>query len=267
MREQRVGDERVVDDDVGVLQRVVAEQRQQARRARAGADEPDRAGLERRESRARRVRRSRSWRVRGRCGYIGDMDAGYDGAMGKARVRILILGGTAEARELAERLDRHGPRDHHLARRTHAGPDPAARARCGSASSAASPGSSATSRRNEIDRLVDATHPYAGLISINAVGASNAAGVPLVRYMRPAWTRAGRRGLGARQRSRRGRACAAHQRAGAGDHRPRGPRRAPPARRLRVRGAADRGARCAAAPAREARGRRGRPTPSRARRR
>ena len=49
MREQRVGDERVVDDDVGVLQRMVAEQRQQARRAGTGADEPDRAGLERRE--------------------------------------------------------------------------------------------------------------------------------------------------------------------------------------------------------------------------
>jgi precorrin-6A/cobalt-precorrin-6A reductase len=42
-------------------------------------------------------------------------------------------------------------------------------------------------RAARIDRLVDATHPYAGLISVNAVGASQASGVPLVRYMRPAW--------------------------------------------------------------------------------
>jgi precorrin-6A/cobalt-precorrin-6A reductase len=38
-----------------------------------------------------------------------------------------------------------------------------------------------------IDRLVDATHPYAGLISSNAVAAAAQSGVPLVRYMRPAW--------------------------------------------------------------------------------
>jgi precorrin-6A/cobalt-precorrin-6A reductase len=38
-----------------------------------------------------------------------------------------------------------------------------------------------------IERLVDATHPYAGLISVNAVAAAQAARVPLVRHMRPAW--------------------------------------------------------------------------------
>jgi precorrin-6A/cobalt-precorrin-6A reductase len=38
-----------------------------------------------------------------------------------------------------------------------------------------------------IDRLVDATHPYAGLISVNAVAAAQQTGVPLVRLMRPAW--------------------------------------------------------------------------------
>ena len=38
-----------------------------------------------------------------------------------------------------------------------------------------------------VERLVDATHPYAGLISVNAVAAAQASGVPLVRYMRPAW--------------------------------------------------------------------------------
>jgi precorrin-6A/cobalt-precorrin-6A reductase len=37
------------------------------------------------------------------------------------------------------------------------------------------------------DRLVDATHPYAGLISINAVAAAQQTGIPLLRFMRPAW--------------------------------------------------------------------------------
>ena len=43
-------------------------------------------------------------------------------------------------------------------------------------------------RAMRFDRLVDATHPYAGLISINAVAAARQSGIPLVRLMRPAWT-------------------------------------------------------------------------------
>jgi precorrin-6A/cobalt-precorrin-6A reductase len=39
----------------------------------------------------------------------------------------------------------------------------------------------------QFERLVDATHPYAGLISINAVAAAQQTGIPLVRFMRPAW--------------------------------------------------------------------------------
>ena len=122
-------------------------------------------------------------------------------------------------------------------------------------------------KAQRIDRLVDATHPYAGLISINAVGASNAAGVPLVRYMRPPWTRARRRGLGSRQRSRRGRAClptnaqvlvtTGHEELDALL------RRDDCEFVVRLIEEPD----TAAAPAREARDRRGRPTPSRAKRR
>ena len=37
------------------------------------------------------------------------------------------------------------------------------------------------------DRLVDATHPYARTMSVNAVSAAQQSGVPLVRFMRPAW--------------------------------------------------------------------------------
>ena len=40
---------------------------------------------------------------------------------------------------------------------------------------------------HQVERLIDATHPYAGQISRNAVAAAQAAGVPLLRYMRPQW--------------------------------------------------------------------------------
>lgn len=39
-----------------------------------------------------------------------------------------------------------------------------------------------------IDRVVDATHPFAAAIGANASRAATAAGVPLLRLLRPAWT-------------------------------------------------------------------------------
>ena len=42
-------------------------------------------------------------------------------------------------------------------------------------------------RRNAIDVLVDATHPFASTISANAVVAAAAAGIPRLAVMRPAW--------------------------------------------------------------------------------
>jgi precorrin-6A/cobalt-precorrin-6A reductase len=101
-------------------------------------------------------------------------------------MRILILGGTGEARALAERLTMHG---HSvitsLAGRTRAPAMPVGEVRVGRFGGIA--GLAAYLKARGIDRLVDATHPYAGLISVNAVGAAQATGVPLVRYMRPAW--------------------------------------------------------------------------------
>src|SRR3569623_17744 len=101
-------------------------------------------------------------------------------------MRILILGGTGEARALAERLTMHG---HSvitsLAGRTREPALPVGELRVGKFGGI--PGLGADLRARGIDRLVDATHPYAGLISVNAVGAAQATGVPLVRYMRPAW--------------------------------------------------------------------------------
>jgi precorrin-6A/cobalt-precorrin-6A reductase len=101
-------------------------------------------------------------------------------------MRILILGGTSEARELAGRLVALG---HHvttsLAGRTRAPMLPLGELRVGKFGGV--PGLVGYLKAMRIERLVDATHPYAGLISINAVAAAQQSGVPLVRYMRPAW--------------------------------------------------------------------------------
>jgi precorrin-6A/cobalt-precorrin-6A reductase len=43
-------------------------------------------------------------------------------------------------------------------------------------------------RDHAIDRLIDATHPFAANMSANAVAAARIAGVPLLRLARPAWT-------------------------------------------------------------------------------
>jgi precorrin-6A/cobalt-precorrin-6A reductase len=101
-------------------------------------------------------------------------------------MRILILGGTGEARALAERLDSLG---HEvvtsLAGRTSDPILPKGGIRVGKFGGIA--GLVAYLRAARIERLVDATHPYAGLISINAVAAAKTYGIPLVRLMRPAW--------------------------------------------------------------------------------
>ena len=101
-------------------------------------------------------------------------------------MRILILGGTAEARELANRLVGAG---HDvitsLAGRTQDPVLPEGRLRMGPFGGI--PGLSAYLRAAGIERLVDATHPYAGQISINAVAAAEASGIKLLRLMRPAW--------------------------------------------------------------------------------
>ncbi|MDB5535386.1 MAG: cobalt-precorrin-6A reductase [Devosia sp.] len=101
-------------------------------------------------------------------------------------MKILILGGTAEARELADRLVAKG---HDvmssLAGRTSDPKLPEGDIRMGKFGGI--PGLCAYMRAVGTERLVDATHPYAGLISINAVTAAKVTGVPLVRFMRPAW--------------------------------------------------------------------------------
>ena len=113
---------------------------------------------------------------------MGTLAAGRD----TRPMKILILGGTAEARELANRLVTMGHDvTTSLAGRTQDPILPEGDLRMGKFGGI--PGLSAYLRAARMDRIVDATHPYAGLISINAVAASQQTGIPLVRYMRPAW--------------------------------------------------------------------------------
>src|SRR3977135_3123935 len=94
--------------------------------------------------------------------------------------RILILGGTTEARLLAERLAER--RDLavtlSLAGRT---AKPAAQpvpVRIGGFGGAE--GLAAHLAGERIDALIDATHPYAAIIAANAAGAALSAGVPVL---------------------------------------------------------------------------------------
>src|SRR5262245_29076391 len=101
-------------------------------------------------------------------------------------MHILILGGTGEARELAARLVALGHTvTTSLAGRTREPILPAGELRVGKFGGV--PGLVGYLRAMRFDRLVDATHPYAGLISSNAVAAAQQTGIPLVRFMRPAW--------------------------------------------------------------------------------
>jgi precorrin-6A/cobalt-precorrin-6A reductase len=101
--------------------------------------------------------------------------------------RILILGGTAEARQLAGRLAQRGDLfiTLSLAGRT---ASPAAQpvpVRVGGFGGA--DGLAGYLREQRIDALIVATHPYAAMISANAVTAAREANVPLVVLRRPPW--------------------------------------------------------------------------------
>jgi precorrin-6A/cobalt-precorrin-6A reductase len=102
---------------------------------------------------------------------------------------LLILGGTGEGRQLAERaLNEFGERLRvitSLAGRT-ADPVPVAGAlRQGGFGGAT--GLAAYIRDNRIDLLVDATHPFADQISRNAAAAATITGVKRLVVMRPPW--------------------------------------------------------------------------------
>ncbi|MBO2447599.1 cobalt-precorrin-6A reductase [Actinomadura barringtoniae] len=103
-------------------------------------------------------------------------------------MRVLVLGGTAEARSLAALL--HGSPDVEvitsLAGRVAAPKLPEGRTRIGGFGGPAA--LAAWLQAERITALVDATHPFAERITAAAVAASERTGVPLLMLRRPAWT-------------------------------------------------------------------------------
>ena len=102
--------------------------------------------------------------------------------------RLLILGGTGEAAALARALVEVGDWEviTSLAGRTRAPAALPGAVRVGGFGGA--DGLAAYLRAERIDRVVDATHPFAATISANAAEACAETGVPLLRIERPAWT-------------------------------------------------------------------------------
>ena len=101
--------------------------------------------------------------------------------------RILILGGTTEARLLAERLAGRAGLDVtlSLAGRTVAPARQPVPVRSGGFGGAA--GLADYLAREHVDVLIDATHPYAGGISANAWAAAQMSNVRFVALRRPPW--------------------------------------------------------------------------------
>lgn len=102
------------------------------------------------------------------------------------RERILILGGTAEARNLANRLiDAGHDVVTSLAGVTQAPQLPTGEVRRGGFGG--SEGLAAYLCAGGFGALIDATHPFAVQISCHAAAAAKACGLPLYRLERPAW--------------------------------------------------------------------------------
>jgi precorrin-6A/cobalt-precorrin-6A reductase len=101
-------------------------------------------------------------------------------------VRILILGGTGEARELAAELVAAGVDVlSSLAGRVRQPRLPDGPVRVGGFGGAE--GLAAFLRAENITAVIDATHPFAGAITANAAQAAAQAGVPLLVLRRPEW--------------------------------------------------------------------------------
>ncbi|MZE71591.1 precorrin-6A/cobalt-precorrin-6A reductase, partial [Streptomyces sp. SID5789] len=104
-------------------------------------------------------------------------------------MHVLILGGTTEARRLAELLAAErlpGLRvTNSLAGRVAAPRMPPGEVRVGGFGGAE--GLAVWLGEHTVDLLVDATHPFAGTISFNAARAAATARIPLLALRRPGW--------------------------------------------------------------------------------
>ncbi|MFJ1809247.1 MULTISPECIES: cobalt-precorrin-6A reductase [unclassified Streptomyces] len=105
-------------------------------------------------------------------------------------MHVLILGGTTEARRLAELLAADAVPGlsvtNSLAGRVTAPRLPPGEVRVGGFGGA--DGLAAWLGEHEVDAIVDATHPFAGTMSAHAAKAAATAGVPLLALHRPGWT-------------------------------------------------------------------------------
>src|ERR1700722_12932682 len=101
--------------------------------------------------------------------------------------RILILGGTAEARRLAERTAVRADLEVtlSLAGRTTSPVAQPVPVRVGGFGG--SDGLAQYLKRERIAALIDATHPYAAVMAGNALRAPATTGVPLLALKRPPW--------------------------------------------------------------------------------
>ncbi len=104
-------------------------------------------------------------------------------------VHVLILGGTTEARRLAELLVAELPAGSRvtssLAGRVARPKLPPGEVRVGGFGGA--DGLADWLRSHRVHALIDATHPFAGTITFNAAAAAAAAHVPLLMLRRPGW--------------------------------------------------------------------------------
>ncbi|MFJ6747803.1 MULTISPECIES: cobalt-precorrin-6A reductase [unclassified Streptomyces] len=102
--------------------------------------------------------------------------------------RVLILGGTTEARRLAAELTALTPAPQvttSLAGRVGTPRLPAGEVRIGGFGGPE--GLARWLREHAVDALIDATHPFAGTISFSAAEAAATAHVPLLALRRPGW--------------------------------------------------------------------------------
>lgn len=106
---------------------------------------------------------------------------------GPAAPRVLILGGTGEARDLADALtEAQIPMVSSLAGRVAQPRLPVGGVRIGGFGGV--DGLREWLLHNDIDAVVDATHPFAITMTRHAVQAARALDVPLLRLRRPAWS-------------------------------------------------------------------------------
>ncbi|MEM8877838.1 MAG: precorrin-6A/cobalt-precorrin-6A reductase, partial [Pseudomonadota bacterium] len=108
--------------------------------------------------------------------------------MSSSRLRILILGGTGDARKLAQRLAESPDYAviYSVAGTTTSPLLPDCEVRHGGFGGVE--GLASFLESNSVRLLVDATHPYAAQMSSNAAKAASNAGVPLLALRRPPWS-------------------------------------------------------------------------------